>query len=342
MIKLMASVASLADSRSAIAGGAHILDIAEQQVFSALLSEGRQPAADLAVRWSLDHAGEDAPDLPATLLVSLPRSSPDSIEALDEFLESLAELSSQARVMARIQPSHPASADLVERLSRAGCAGVLLDSGETDVPRLFDHLTIGALRNFIEKARTAGLLVGLGGALEAPDIPRLKPLAPDFLRFGSALRSPVSEVELALDEALVRAMVGLLAGEKQAPAPILAGAPDRIIVDGLVVSMGLGAYAREHGHSQRVRFDVVVELASRRSRADDMSDIFSYDVITDAVAELAASGHVVLVETLAEALAARILQEPRALKAVVRVTKLDLGPTAMGIEITRIRSEGSP
>jgi dihydroneopterin aldolase len=46
-----------------------------------------------------------------------------------------------------------------------------------------------------------------------------------------------------------------------------------------------------------------------------------------------------LLETLAERIAERILLEPQALRAFVRIEKLDRGPGALGVEIVRSRSD---
>jgi dihydroneopterin aldolase len=48
-----------------------------------------------------------------------------------------------------------------------------------------------------------------------------------------------------------------------------------------------------------------------------------------------AEGHVDLVEILAERIAGQVLGQPCVAKVVVRVEKLDLGPEAVGVEITR-------
>jgi len=46
-----------------------------------------------------------------------------------------------------------------------------------------------------------------------------------------------------------------------------------------------------------------------------------------------------LLETLAERIAERILAEPHAMRAFVRIEKLDRGPGALGVEIVRSRAE---
>jgi dihydroneopterin aldolase len=72
---------------------------------------------------------------------------------------------------------------------------------------------------------------------------------------------------------------------------------------------------------------------------DDVDRILSYDRITEAIAAELASERLNLLETLAERTAERILAEPQAMRAFVRIEKLDRGPGALGVEIVRSRAE---
>ena len=66
---------------------------------------------------------------------------------------------------------------------------------------------------------------------------------------------------------------------------------DCVFLRDYVVPVEIGAYAHEHGHTQRVRFNVDVEVA-RADVADDMRSVFSYDVIMDAIKMILAGGHI--------------------------------------------------
>lgn len=111
---------------------------------------------------------------------------------------------------------------------------------------------------------------------------------------------------------------------------------DRISLREHVRAVEIGAFQAERGVTQRVRFDIVVEVrAHDAARTDDVDKILSYDTLVHAIdAELAAE-RVNLLETLAERIAERILSEPQALRAFVRIEKLDRGPGALGVEIVR-------
>lgn len=128
--------------------------------------------------------------------------------------------------------------------------------------------------------------------------------------------------------------------EERAAASAGADPRDRISVRDHVVEVEIGAFQQERGTRQRIRFDVVVEVRPQPQPLDDDVDkILSYDRITEAInAELAAE-RLNLLETLAERIAERILSEPQAMRAFVRIEKLDRGPGKLGVEIVRSRAE---
>ena len=128
--------------------------------------------------------------------------------------------------------------------------------------------------------------------------------------------------------------------EERAEASASADPRDRISLRDHVVEVDIGAFQQERGQRQRVRFDVVVEVRPHTAPLqDDVDRILSYDRITEAIAAELASERLNLLETLAERIAERILAEPRAMRAFVRIEKLDRGPGALGVEIARARAE---
>ncbi|GAA4224524.1 dihydroneopterin aldolase [Sagittula marina] len=115
---------------------------------------------------------------------------------------------------------------------------------------------------------------------------------------------------------------------------------DRISLRDHVVEVEIGAFQAERGTKQRIQFNVVVEVAPFTGDLDDDVDrILSYDRVTEAIAHELAAERLNLLETLAERIAERILLEPQALRAFVRIEKLDRGPGALGVEIVRARSD---
>ena len=128
--------------------------------------------------------------------------------------------------------------------------------------------------------------------------------------------------------------------EERAEASAGADPRDRISLRDHIVEADIGAFQQERGHRQRLRFNLVVEVRPHPAPLeDDVDRILSYDLLTEAIeAELRAE-RLNLLETLAERVAERILAEPRAMRAFVRVEKLDRGPGALGVEIARSRAE---
>jgi dihydroneopterin aldolase len=117
------------------------------------------------------------------------------------------------------------------------------------------------------------------------------------------------------------------------------GLRDRISLRDHIVTADIGAFQQERGRPQRLRFDIVVEVRQAGDAQDDVDRILSYDRLTEAVAAELAGDRLNLLETLAERLAERILAEPQAMRAFVRIQKLDIGPYALGVEIARSRAE---
>ena len=115
---------------------------------------------------------------------------------------------------------------------------------------------------------------------------------------------------------------------------------DRISVRDYAVDVEIGAFQAERGKTQRIKFNIIVEVQPLTGPIDDDVDrILSYDKVTEAIAHELADERLNLLETLAERVADRILIEPQAVRAFVRIEKLDRGPGALGVEIVRARTE---
>jgi len=115
---------------------------------------------------------------------------------------------------------------------------------------------------------------------------------------------------------------------------------DRISVRDYVRDVEIGAFQSERGVTQRLRFNVVLEVAHHNGAAkDDVDQIISYDTITEAIEAELATERLNLLETLAEHVAERCLEDRRAIRVFVRIEKLDRIPGALGVEIMRTRVE---
>lgn len=112
---------------------------------------------------------------------------------------------------------------------------------------------------------------------------------------------------------------------------------DSIFVRNHVIDCNIGVYAEEKGVTQKVRLSVHAYLAPAvKSSRDEMIEVPSYTDIIDAISEITSQGHINLVETLAERIAATLLTDQRIDGVSVVIEKLERGPVR-GVEIYRGR-----
>jgi dihydroneopterin aldolase len=114
----------------------------------------------------------------------------------------------------------------------------------------------------------------------------------------------------------------------------------RMFVRDLVLECSIGAYPQERLKPQPVRINVDLQVREpARPLDDDLANVLSYDRITGAIKARIADGHINLVETLAEEIAAICLSDARVASVKVAVEKLAVEPAAagIGVEIERRR-----
>lgn len=114
----------------------------------------------------------------------------------------------------------------------------------------------------------------------------------------------------------------------------------RMFLRDMVLACSIGIHRHEKDAPQRVR--VNLDMAIREEAAplqDEVANVVDYATIADGVRAIVTDGHVNLVETLAERIAAYCLRDPRVETAQVRVEKLDVfaDAAAAGVEIVRQR-----
>jgi dihydroneopterin aldolase len=117
----------------------------------------------------------------------------------------------------------------------------------------------------------------------------------------------------------------------------------------LTLDASIGVHPHEHAAAQRVRInvDLAVEddsarLLSRKPVGkDELSRVVDYEKLAETVRKIVRSGHVRLVETLAERIAEACLADDRIHLARVRVEKLDIfaDATSAGVEIERRQAD---
>ena len=134
---------------------------------------------------------------------------------------------------------------------------------------------------------------------------------------------------------------------KEAPAnhpaataePIAKILVTKVFVRGLKVEAQIGVYDHEQGRRQPLLVDVELDVAAGGWR--HLSDTVNYESVVAHAKAIAAAGHIGLVESFAQRLADACFEEPRVLRARVRVEKPQaLAPdaAAAGVEITAVRT----
>lgn len=112
----------------------------------------------------------------------------------------------------------------------------------------------------------------------------------------------------------------------------------RVFVRDLVMTALVGIYEAERAAPQRVRVNLDLQVLDRVGpKRDAIDEVVSYEDAVNMVKAVLGAGHVNLLETVAEDIAAALLADPRIRTATVRVEKLDAFPDcgAVGIEIVR-------
>ena len=111
-----------------------------------------------------------------------------------------------------------------------------------------------------------------------------------------------------------------------------------VFVHDLVLACRIGVYPHERERPQRVRLNLDLGVAETGPLGDRLAEVVDYAALVERVRGALGAGHVNLVETLAERLAALCLEDPRVRSARVRIEKLEAiaDAAAVGVEIERI------
>src|SRR6201995_83015 len=112
-----------------------------------------------------------------------------------------------------------------------------------------------------------------------------------------------------------------------------------VFIRNLELPAQIGVWRHEHGKEQPVRINVDLAVEDLIDLGDDLAKVVDYGVIEDKIRTIIAEGHIRLIETLAERIAATCFEDERVKTARVRVEKLHALPNAesAGVEIERTR-----
>ena len=120
--------------------------------------------------------------------------------------------------------------------------------------------------------------------------------------------------------------------------PGIAAGFRRVFIRDLVLHALIGVHRHEKDGRQRVRINLDMDvLEGDQPIQDRLSDVLCYEEVVSSIREIVAAGHINLVETLAEEIAAHCLEDRRVRTVRVRVEKLDVFADAgsVGVEIER-------
>jgi FolB domain-containing protein len=368
MTLMLASVTGVEEAEIAVRHGADIIDLKDAgSAFGAVAPAVIRATVDsVARRRPISAVIGELEMTPATIARTVATVADANVDYIkiglypgdqrEDCVRALKSLACRARLIGVMFADHGADDGVIALLAESGFAGVMIDTANKTDGRLLDHMNIAAIGRFVETAHNHGLVAGLAGSLEAPDVPRLLLAAPDVLGFRRALCSNGDRTASVSGEA-VDVIRGLIpADSRRAGDParsttvdyrLLAARgyspdkdeveTDRIFVHDFVLPVRIGAYARERDRPQNVSFNIDVDVLRADRAAVDIRDVFSYDLITDSIRMIVAQEHIALVETLAERISALLLIHPKVNGVTVRVEKLQVGPGGAGIEIVRRR-----
>lgn len=369
MTAMLASVTGPEEAEIAIAGGADIVDMKDPSAgaFGALpVARIEATVAAIGGRRRSSAVTADPEMNPEGLVAAVRGVAATGVDVVKvglfppeakqrAVIAALSQLTAATHLIACLFADREGDfAALVPTLADAGFAGVMLDTADKAGGRLLKHAGIPRLSGFVKAARERDLMVGLAGGLEEPDVPRLLSLKPDFLGFRGAL-CEAGHREAGIDMLAVTAIRRLIPQERAEtqgkvdyrllssrgyhPDTVDPSQVARIYVRDLVLPVRIGAYSHERDAPQKVRFDVSVDVRRPRGETHGMGQVYSYDLITDAISRIIAEEHIDFVETLAERIGTEVLRDPRAGRVTVKVEKLEIGPGGVGIELTMDRQD---
>lgn len=102
----------------------------------------------------------------------------------------------------------------------------------------------------------------------------------------------------------------------------------------------IGIYEHEKTDPQRIIVNIDLSVQEGEGpQDDDIGHVVSYEIVVKKVEQIIAEGHINLVETLCEKIAAACLRDKRVVAARVRVEKPDIirNARSVGVEIERQR-----
>lgn len=200
MTRMLASVTSAREAETGIRAGADLIDLKDPRsgALGALpLARIQALTERVAGRCPISATVGDLPADPVQLTEAIEQTAACGVDYvkvgffsndnLPDCLRAIAALTPDRAVIAVLFADRDPPLHLLGEFADAGFRGVMLDTAEKRQGHLLQHMAPDRLGRFVASARELGLLSGLAGSLRLQDIPRLLPLAPDYLGFRGAL-----------------------------------------------------------------------------------------------------------------------------------------------------------
>ena len=115
----------------------------------------------------------------------------------------------------------------------------------------------------------------------------------------------------------------------------------KVLIKDLVLKMIVGIHSFEKKKKQRVKFNLVINIAQNLVPNDrDLKSIVNYEQVIMVIKKIISRKHYPLLETLAEKIFEKLFENLRIKKILLRIEKLDVikNTTSVGIELEKTRS----
>ena len=201
MTGFLASVTSMQEAEIALAGGADILDLKDPSrgALGALPTEiVTACVAGIARRRIVSATAGDLAMEPELVCDAVRRLSACGVDIVKIGLFPGGDVSAcisalrgetarGTRLVAVMFADQGPDFSLIGPLRDAGFTGVMLDTADKSAGGLRRHLDGNVLADFVEAARSIGLMSGLAGSLALEDVAPLAALGPDYLGFRGGI-----------------------------------------------------------------------------------------------------------------------------------------------------------
>ncbi len=113
-----------------------------------------------------------------------------------------------------------------------------------------------------------------------------------------------------------------------------------VFVNRLAVEASIGIHPHEREHKQTIWLTIDAGVLEDSATPEAIGDVVCYEDMCRIATALASDGHIDLVETLAERIADRLMEDPRLVQIRVQIEKPQAIDQAasVGIAISRLRS----